>query len=173
MEYDIEFQEAVEMLRDWNETHQQQFYHLFPETVQQEKIYDLMGIWQHEDEGFARDLQGEEFNGEHLDAGTHRSLKSQLAKLSTTAAKEAAATQNLTVYNHAEELWQKAEDTEELLNYLQAYANQRTDWNERTNHTDTEEPLLQQPTLQYGDSEDTEYIEEILTQLVTETMHEV
>ncbi|MFB6115404.1 MAG: hypothetical protein ABEK04_03850 [Candidatus Nanohalobium sp.] len=173
MRQETGFQDAIEMLRNWDRKYQEQFYQLFPETVRQEATYDLMGVRQHEEEGFAADLENQKFEERELDTGTHRSLKSQLAHLSTTAAKEAAATQNLTVYNHAEKLWQEAEDTEELLDHLEAYAEERTDWGERKDQEKTDEELLQEPRLDYGNTENKEYVEEILTQLVTETMHEV
>mgnify|MGYP006277687325 CR=1 FL=1 len=173
MHNDIGFQQALDMVSKWDEYHRQEFYQLFPETVQQETRYDLMGLQQHdEDEGFAKDLEGEEFNEKEIDRATQESLETQLATLSATAGKEAASAQNLTVYNHAMTIWNKAEDTGELLEYLEAYAEERTEWNERDQLESNRKPL-QEPRLQYGDSEDAEYVEEILTQLVTETMHEV
>lgn len=169
----IDLQKAVEMVSRWDDVHQQQFYDLFPETVQQETRYDLMGFQQHEeDEGFATDLEGEEFNEREIDRATQQSLETQLANLSSTAGREAAAGQNLTVYNHAMSLWNHAEDTGELLEYLEAYVEERTNWNER-DQLDPDRKPLQEPRVQYGSEEDQEYVEEILTQLVTETMHEV
>ena len=170
----IGFQEVLDMVNKWDEVHQSQFYELFPETVHQETRYDLMGFQQHrEDEGFATDLEGEEFNYEDLDKEMNDSLRSQLAQLSSTAGREAASAQNLTVYNHAMTIWNKAEDTNELLDYLEQYAEERSEWQERNDLEIEEDSPLMPSRVQYGGTENAEYIEEILTQLVTETMHEV
>lgn len=172
MGQDVDFQEALEMVRKWEDVHLDQFYELFPETVKQETQYDMIGLQQHDEEDeFAPDLEEdlEEKDERHL----RKQFQSNLAHLSDKAGREAAAAQNLTVYNHAMTLWNQAEDTQELLEYLEKYAEERTDWDERTDQEKTDEDLLQEPRLDYGDTEDAEYVEEILTQLVTETMHEV
>ncbi len=172
MNTDIDFQEAKDTVEGWNSINQQKFYELFPETVQQETQYDLIGFQQHDEmDEFASSLEEdlEEKDERHL----RKQLQSQLAHLSGTAGREAASAQNLTVYNHAMTLWNKAEDTPELLEYLETYANKRTDWEERTDQERIDEDLLQKPRLEYGDTENAEYVEEILTQLVTETMHEI
>lgn len=172
MNQEIDFQEAIEMVREWGDYHQQQFYEVFPETVKQETRYDLIAVKQHDEEGFAKDLEGEEFNEEEVDKATQQSLETQLAQLSSTAGSEAAVTQNLTVYNHAMTIWNRAEDTYDLLDYLKAYAEERNEWEER-NQLEPEIEPLQEPRVQYGAEEDQEYVEEILTQLVTKTMHKV
>lgn len=170
----IGFQKSIEMLKKWDSIHQEKFYDKFPETLEQETQYDLMGFQQHrEDEGFATELEGEEFHEEELDRKTHESLQKQLQNLSATAGREAASAQNLTVYNHAMTIWNRAEDTSELLQYLEQYAEERNTWNERENIEVTDEGPLLHPKVEYGSREDEKYVEEVLTQLITETMHEV
>ena len=168
---DLDFQEAIETVREWNELQQQNFYDGFLQNVRQKEKYEKMGTRQHDkDEGFAKDLEGEEFNETAIDRTTKQSLKTQLSRLSATAA-EGVSTQNLTVYKHAMELWGEAEDTPELLEYLEKYAEKRTEWNERDD-LDPDRRPLQEPRVEHGDSEGTEYVEEILTELVTETMYD-
>lgn len=169
----MELEQAIKEIEEHGREQQKEFYDQFPEIVQQEKAYDIMAVQQHSsDEGFAKDLEGREFNERGVDRATQNSLETQLGQLSATAGKEAAATQNITVYNDVMELWQQSETPQELITYLENYAKLRSEWNEREDLDPGREPL-QEARVQYGDQQEQEYIEEILTQLVTETINEI
>lgn len=174
MREEIDFQEAIDMIGKWDDYHRKEFYDSFPDTVEREARYDLMGLRQHEEEeGFATEFEGEELETDDIDSDTKKLFKSQLSNLSATAGREAASAQNITVYNHAMTLWDEAEDTSELLRYLEVYAAERTGWNERKGLQEQEEGPIIPPSVQYGAGEDEEYVKDILTKLVTDTMHEV
>ena len=50
MNTEKELQEVIDMVSEWDPSHQQKFYQLFPQTVRRETRYDLMGFQQHEED---------------------------------------------------------------------------------------------------------------------------